>query len=200
VGCGITVALDLFSLFYKPTPTFHGSLGPRPSAAPWDDKFGVPYPGLSGALNQAIGLPTSSGCEFGTCGSGPLSFSAQDPNNSRSDGIGITVDLGITAFFTAASRTVGCAFVGAGRGTQSFFGVQPPTVANGPPGAGTALRTVNKAYKVGAPGMMVRLSKAGPVGRLVGDAIPGVGENLALAQAGLAVSDGVQAFTECAIK
>ena len=54
-------------------PTFHGSLKPRPGANPWDDKFGVPYPGLGSSIGQAMGLPTG-GCEFGVCTAGPNSF------------------------------------------------------------------------------------------------------------------------------
>lgn len=44
--------------------TFHGSLGTRPSGGPWDDKFGVPYGGLTNGIQQALGLPTMAdvGC------------------------------------------------------------------------------------------------------------------------------------------
>ncbi len=45
---------------------FHGSLQKRPAANPWNDKFGVPYPGLGSAIGQAIGIP-NAGCEFGVC-------------------------------------------------------------------------------------------------------------------------------------
>jgi len=48
-------------------PKFHGSLKPRPSANPWNDKWGVPYGGLGSSIGQAMGLPTG-GCEFGACG------------------------------------------------------------------------------------------------------------------------------------
>ena len=34
---------------------------------PWDDTFGIPYPGLNSSIAEAIGLP-SGGCEFGACG------------------------------------------------------------------------------------------------------------------------------------
>ena len=57
-------------------PKFHGSLKPRPSANPWDDKFGLPYPGLGSAVNGAIGLPTGSSCEFGACGPAISGFSS----------------------------------------------------------------------------------------------------------------------------
>jgi len=45
-------------------PTYHGSFKPRPNANPWDDKYGVPYPGLPGAFEEAFGLPTMAdiGC------------------------------------------------------------------------------------------------------------------------------------------
>jgi RHS repeat-associated protein len=59
----------LFSWLF-PGPTFHGTLKPRPRAAgqqPWDDTFGIPYPGLNNSVAQALGLP-SGGCEFGACG------------------------------------------------------------------------------------------------------------------------------------
>lgn len=45
---------------------FHGSLQPRARANPWDDKFGIPYPGLGGSIGQAAGLP-GAGCDFGPC-------------------------------------------------------------------------------------------------------------------------------------
>jgi RHS repeat-associated protein len=39
---------------------FHGSIQPRPSAGVWNDKFGVPYGGLTNGIQQALGLPTMS--------------------------------------------------------------------------------------------------------------------------------------------
>ncbi len=97
LGVGAAVcALELFGggwldhelfgwLFGK--PNFHGSLEPRPSARSvvWtqNDTFGVPYPGLGAAVNQAIGgsFP-SQGCEFGPCGGGgfELQQSGDIPN------------------------------------------------------------------------------------------------------------------------
>jgi RHS repeat-associated protein len=64
----------LFGLFSG--PTFHGTLKPRPGTGgqqPWDDTFGIPYPGLNSSIGEAIGLP-SGGCEFGACGAGPSSL------------------------------------------------------------------------------------------------------------------------------
>jgi RHS repeat-associated protein len=37
---------------------FHGSLKPRPSANPWNDRFGIPYGGLTNGIQRALGLPT----------------------------------------------------------------------------------------------------------------------------------------------
>lgn len=72
--CGVSIAAvaaeDVFKFFgLFSGPTFHGTLKPRPGSVgqqPWDDTFGIPYPGLN-SIGEAIGLP-SDGCEFGACG------------------------------------------------------------------------------------------------------------------------------------
>jgi hypothetical protein len=136
--------------------------------------------------------------EFGGCGN---SFSPQDPNNSQNDGISGVINIGVAwdAVWGALSRTGGCAIVGVGKGFQSFFGL-PAGMQNGPPDASTVLRAGRGAYKIGTPGMMVGLGKAGPLGRLVGDAIPGFGEFLGIAQSGLAINDGGKAAYDCVSK
>jgi hypothetical protein len=35
----------------------NGSLKPRPSVSPWDDKFGDPSGGLKSGVQRALGLP-----------------------------------------------------------------------------------------------------------------------------------------------
>jgi hypothetical protein len=97
-------------------------------------------------------------------------------------------------------KGVGCAAVGVGKGATSFLGIYPPTVSNGPPSANSVLRPVNGAYKIGAPAMAVRLSKAGPVGRLAADLIPGIGDFLVFAQGSVAVYDGGKAAQDCVSK
>jgi len=58
-------------------PTLHGSLKPRPSANPWDDKFGVPYPGLTGGFEEAAGLPTLGDVDCDPfCGAAPAGGNA----------------------------------------------------------------------------------------------------------------------------
>jgi RHS repeat-associated protein len=43
--------------------------------SPWNDTYGVPYPGLGNAIGQAINVPPlGGGCEFGTCGAGANSL------------------------------------------------------------------------------------------------------------------------------
>jgi len=75
----LVIGIDLLItdlIDYLHRSKFHGSLEPRPTAGLWDDSFGIPYPGLNGAIGGALGLP-SGGCEFGSCGSvGTDSFQA----------------------------------------------------------------------------------------------------------------------------
>lgn len=56
---------------------FHGSLGGRPSVGAWNDKFGVPYGGLTNGIQQALGLPTMAdvgGIGIDNYGPGPASY------------------------------------------------------------------------------------------------------------------------------
>lgn len=54
-GTGAAIAFDKFLLVWLfPGPTFHGTLKLRPGAAsqhPWDDTFGIPYPGLNSSIS-----------------------------------------------------------------------------------------------------------------------------------------------------
>ena len=85
------------------------------------------------------------------------------------------------------------------RGDTSPQGL-PAGMQNGPPGQSSVLRAGRGAYKVGAPGMMYRLSKLGPIGRPAGDLVPGLGELLLYGQDTLAVSDGARAAYDCGSK
>jgi hypothetical protein len=143
----------------------------------------------------------SLSCEFGSCGSG---FASGDgctgtQCNDNLSGV-INVGVGFSAVWNGikgVAKIGGCAVVGAGKGMQSSIWKRPPTIANGSPSPSSVLRAVNGAYKIGAPGLMVGLSEAGPLGRLAGDAIPVVGEGLLWLQAGIAVHDGSQVFLDC---
>jgi hypothetical protein len=81
---GIFEAADLLTDFLNRS-NFHGSLEgqKRPAANPWDDKFGVPYPGLTGAIQGALGLPTMAdiGCNP-ICDATGGGSSVIDPNYS----------------------------------------------------------------------------------------------------------------------
>lgn len=141
----------------------------------------------------------SLSCEFGSCGN---SFSPQDPNNSQNNHISGTINfsVGWQAFWGGISRSVGCALVGVGTGATSFLGISPPTADNGPPSASSVGVVARDAYKVGAPGVMYRLSRSGPLARAAGDLIPGFGQGLLYAQGGLAIHDGGKATYDCASK
>jgi hypothetical protein len=70
LGCAISSFLN-FGLGSAPRPApFHGTTVPRPdgssNAHPWDDKFGIPYPGLQDSIGQALGLPSGGEC-VGVC-------------------------------------------------------------------------------------------------------------------------------------
>lgn len=143
----------------------------------------------------------SVSCEFGSCGNG---FSAEDPNNSQNDHISGVINFGVAldavwGGISGVAKYAGCGVVGVGKGTQSFFGLTP-LVNNGPPGPSSGLRAARGAYKIGAPGIMYRLSRLGPVGRAAGDLIPGLGELLLYGQGALAVNDGSRAAYECGSK
>jgi RHS repeat-associated protein len=57
---------------------FHGSLRERPSANPWNDKFGVPYGGLGNGVQQALGLPTMA-----DVGCNPICDATHDESDTR---------------------------------------------------------------------------------------------------------------------
>ncbi len=76
VGCGIVLIEKLASLF--DSPSFHGSLKPRPSAsdpAGFGENLGLPalIPEGNWGLGLALDLP-QEGCEFGACGSAGDAF------------------------------------------------------------------------------------------------------------------------------
>ena len=93
----LVIGIDLLItdlIDYLHRSQFHGSLEPRPTAGLWDDSFGIPYPGLNGAIGGALGLP-SGGCEFGACnfqqGNGPST-----PTTSQTEIVlQVSFDLGL---------------------------------------------------------------------------------------------------------
>jgi hypothetical protein len=142
-------------------------------------------------------------CEFGACGNsfvpGCTTCGDHDTTISGVINIGVAWDA-VWGGAVGVAKYAGCGILGAGKSVQSFLGVNPSWASNGPPGPSSVVRAARGAYKIGAPGMMYRLSKVGPVGRAASDLIPGVGEFLMYAQGTVAAYDGGKAFHDCVSK
>jgi|GEM_PF-4012220 len=83
---------------------------PRPDVNPWDDQFGVPYPGLQAAILNAIGFPT-----LADVGCLPICDATQNSQNSANIVVncrGIqTYDLGALGFQHCDAQVTDCSGV-----------------------------------------------------------------------------------------